>query len=36
MTVNLLLVLLLHAKYNLSWNNTLVRVLEVQIRVQRK
>lgn len=35
-TVDLFLVFLLHAKHYLRWHNALVRILEVQVRVQCK
>lgn len=36
MTIDLLLILFLHTKYYLSWNNALVRILEMKIGVERK
>lgn len=36
MTIDLFLILLLHAKYDLRWHDALVWILEVQIRVQCK
>lgn len=36
MTVNLLLIFLLHAEYDLGWDDAFIRILEVQIWVQAK
>ena len=36
MTVDLLLILLFHTKYDLRGHDTLVRIFEVQVRVERK
>lgn len=34
MAIYLLLVLLLHTKYNLTWHNSFIRELEMQIWIQ--
>jgi len=36
MAIDLFLVLLLHAKHNLRGHNTLIWILEVKVRIQRK
>lgn len=36
MTVDFLLILLLHAKQDLGWDDAFVRVLELYVRVQGK